>query len=180
MALGKEEQHKKFIELKAIRSVAKNANYASQYLAGPKRISLTAGISLDDAKNLYKAYWNKNWAWREVSKQIKVKEVDGEKWLWNPVSNFWYSLRHEKDIGNTLVQGTASYVFDLWLSYVLRERPQLTATFHDEGVWVGKTEEEKEITRILLEAEDKVNAKLKLNRELSIGVQVGKRYSEIH
>ena len=165
---------------KPIRDKAKNGNYACQYGAGPPRLVLTCGIPLDQAKKLHKAYWQLNAAITKTADEQLVKEVDGQMWLFNPVSKFWYSLRTLKDRFSTLVQGTASYVFDEWVSIILARRPQLTAQFHDEIVLEIVEGNEEKCKELIENAVTELNQKLKLNRELSVGVDFGKRYSDIH
>lgn len=101
-------------------------------------------------------------------------------WLFNPVSKFWYSLRFHKDIFSTLVQGTASYVFDLWVFNIIDERPQLTGQFHDEICLEIKEGSEEQCRELLTKAIDKTNEFLKLNRVLDISIDFGTRYSDIH
>lgn len=180
------EDKTEYGRIKKSRSIFKNGNYACQYGAGPPRLVITCGISLEDAKELHKAYWKRNWAIRAVADEQIVKTLpsfdgDGEQmWLYNPVSGFWYSLRTEKDIFSTLVQGTASYCFDTWVSHVLSERPQLTAQFHDEIVLDVIKGYEQEIRDFLQKTIEETNEYLRLNRRLDIGVQFGERYSSIH
>lgn len=180
MASSESEQKKIFDRLKGIRSVAKNGNYACQYGAGAPRIALTAGVPEKIAKKVHKAYWDKNWAIKKVAEGQTIKVVKGQMWLKNPVSGFWYSLRYEKDIFSTLIQGTASYVFDLWLQEFRKKRPQLTATFHDECVLCIKLGSRDKAEKLLRDAIKAVNDNIKLNRELDIDVQFGNRYSDIH
>ena len=71
-------------------------------------------------------------------------------------------------------------VFDLWLEYILEKREQLTGQFHDEIIIEIKKGFENKATELLQECIDKANNKLKLNRELAIGIQFGTRYSAIH
>lgn len=155
-------------------------NTNAQYGAGPQRIAITGGIELSEAKELHKVYWKRNWAIKEVANQQIVKELNGLMWLYNPVSKFWYWLKYDKDKFSTLVQGTASYCFDTWIGYILKRRPQLTATFHDEGVWSVKKGYREMCTKLMRDAIDKTNEELKLNRILDIDVQFGLRYSHIH
>lgn len=168
--------------IKPIRDIFKNGNYACQYGAMPKRLSLTADISLAEAKKVWKAYWDKNWAIKKVAEDQYVKTVNGQMWLLNPISGFFYSLRFEKDRFSTLVQGSAAYVFDLWLMEIRKKRSQLTATFHDELVLCIKKADgvREKCTKLLQEAITTVNKQLKLNRELGVEVQYGSRYSDIH
>lgn len=166
--------------IKPIRDIFKNGNYACQYGAGPARLALTANISEKKAKGVWETYWKKNWAIKEVAKQQTVKTVKGQMWLQNPINKFWYSLRYEKDIFSTLVQGSAAYVFDLWLEEFRKKRPQMTATFHDETVLCVKLGYREKAEKLLRDAIAVINEKLKLNRELGIDVQFGDRYSDIH
>jgi hypothetical protein len=101
-------------------------------------------------------------------------------WLYNPVSRFWYSLRQQKDIFSTLVQGTASYVFDRWVEFILEKRKQLTSQFHDEIVLCIRKGFREQASKLCFDAIDKLNKELNLNRKLDIGVQYGDRYSSIH
>ena len=180
MALSKEEQDKIYKRIKRIRDSSKNTNYAAQYGAFPKKIAQTANVDIETATTLYDAYWTNNWAWKVVTSKQKIKTIDNQMWLQNPINGFWYSLRSEKDTGSTLVQGTASFVFDFWVRFVLQTRPQLTAQFHDEIVLEINEDEKDEILKLLEESIDKANASLKLNRELAIGIQYGYHYGNIH
>ncbi len=132
---------------------------------------------------MHKTYWTRNWAIKEVASLQTVMEIDDQMWLWNPVSRFWYSLRFEKDIFSTLVQGTASYVFDLWITLARFKGMKMIANFHDELVTeVDDNDEQAKISmeKLLKDALQEANDGLKLNRELKIDVQFGYRYSTIH
>jgi hypothetical protein len=168
--------------IKPIRDIFKNGNYACQYGAGPPRLALTSDISLARAKEVHAAYWDKNWAIKAVAKDQRWRTVDGQMWLQNPINKFWYSLRFEKDIFSTLVQGTAAYVFDRWLAIFRAIRPQLTAQFHDECVLlVPKREGVRAKCEALLRGAIKtLNEELNLNRELDIDVAFGDSYDQIH
>lgn len=166
--------------IKPIRDIFKNGNYACQYGAGPARLALTANISKKEAEKVYNAYWEKNKAIKQVAKDQRVRTIDGQMWLQNPINKFWYSLRFEKDIFSTLVQGSASYVFDLWVSIFRASRKQITGQFHDEVVLTIKVGARDKCEQLLRQSIKKANEILKLNRELDIDVQFGSRYSEIH
>lgn len=176
--------------IKGIRDIFKNGNYACQYGAGVSRLAITAKVSYEEAAKVHKAYWEKNWAIKVVAQEQVVKSVNGQMWLLNPISKIWYSLRYEKDIFSTLVQGTASYVFDMWVQNILKERRQLTGQFHDEIIICVKKgfssynpdtkKWEGTIVDFLKAMIKKTNDQLKLNRELDIDVQFGERYSNIH
>lgn len=151
-----------------------------QYGAGVSRLAITCGCDQETARKVHETYWKRNWAIRAVAKAQTVKSIDGQMWLKNPVNGFWYSLRTEKDIFSTLVQGTAAYVFDRYLAEVLSRRPQLTGQFHDEFIIDVKKGHREEIVEFLNECIEEVNSSLKLNRELGISIQFGDTYAEIH
>ena len=166
--------------IKPIRSIYKNGNYACQYGAFPPKLAKTCGISLKKAEQVHKAYWDRNWSIKAVAQAQKVKTLGDEKWLWNPVANLYYNLRHEKDIFSTLVQGTGVYCFDMWIAFVRQDRPQLTAQFHDEIVLEVLEGHRDEVREFLLEKEEMVNEVLQLNRRLDIGIEFGENYAQIH
>jgi DNA polymerase III epsilon subunit-like protein len=159
-----------------IRHNYKGGNYACTYGCGVTTLARQLGIRENDANKIYKAYWKRNWSIKEISKAVKVKG----NWLYNPVSRLWYSLRSEKDIFSTLNQGTGVYCFDLWIGFILQQRPQLTAQFHDEIILEIKEGEEQKTEKLLKDSIDKVNNLLKLNRNLDCDVQFGKTYCNIH
>jgi len=166
--------------LKRIRDTAKNGNYACQYGAGPPRLVLTCGINLEMATALHKAYWDLNWAIKKVASEQVHKVVNDQMWLYNPISELWYSLRFEKDIFSTLVQGTASYVFDMWVKKILDRREQLTGQFHDEFIIEIKKGHREGCEKLIRDSIQELNKELNLNRELGCDVQFGDRYSQIH
>ena len=172
----KEGDHK----LKPVRHKAKTTNYACTYGAFPPKIAQTADIPLKEAQKLWDTYWERNKAVKQVAETCKVKEIEDQKWLWNPVARIWYSLKYEKDRFSTLNQGTGSYCFDTWLAFILQKRPQITAQFHDEVILMTKKGYREQIKEILNNAIEKTNKALKLNRELGIDIQFGDCYAEIH
>lgn len=180
--LPKKEQEKLFKDIKARRQTAKTTLYSATYGAFPPKIARTAKISIEEAKALWETYWNRNWAIKEIAKNVKINKLvtDESMWLYNPVSGFWYSLRYDKDRFSTLNQGTGSYCFDRWLYHVLKRRPQLTAQFHDEGVWCVKKGNRERMESILKDSIQDVNNELKLNRNLDIGIDWGNNYGQIH
>jgi DNA polymerase I-like protein with 3'-5' exonuclease and polymerase domains len=147
---------------------------------GKDKLARETGLSVSDAKKLIEAYWKRNWAVKQLSEDTITKKVNGELWLFNPVSRFWYSLRNEKDIFSTLNQGTGVYCFDTWIRVVRKKRSQLTAQFHDEIVSAIKKGKETLYEKILKDSIKEVNELLKLNVNLDVDVQFGQTYAEIH
>jgi len=166
--------------IKPIREIYKGGNYSCQYGVGVAKLARSTGLSTTEAGVVHKAYWNKNWAIKKVASEQKIKEVDGQMWLFNPISELWYSLRYDKDRFSTLIQSTGAYVFDLWLKYILQEREQLTFQMHDEFGLTVREGFRDQCTAMIKGALDKVNNLLKLNREMTCDIQFGKNYALIH
>lgn len=119
---------------------------------------------------------------KAVAEDQKVKTIDDQMWLFNPINGFYYSLRNEKDIFSTLVQGTGAFCFDAWLGFVLQQYDKLIGQFHDEFILeIEDTEENRKyINDVIQMAMAETNEFLNLDRQLGTDVQYGKRYSEIH
>lgn len=174
------EEKKRFDKITATRHEYKTTNYAAQYGTGAETLSINLGITKRKAARIIEAYWERNWAVKKVAERCKVKELDGQKWLLNPICNFWYSLRAEKDRFSTLCQGGGVYCFDTWIKYFMSKRPQLTAQFHDEVILTVAKGNRAKCEKLLKWAIKQANKELKLNRELDVDVQFGQYYSEIH
>lgn len=163
-----------------MRKKAKTTTYSATYGVGKAKLARTAGITESEAKKLLDGFWKLNWAVEEFSKSLQVKTVDGQMWVKNPVSGFWYALRYEKDKFSTVNQSTGAYCFDTWVAFYLTKRPNIIGQFHDESVNKLQDGEQESHTEALRWAIDKTNQKLKLNIDLDIDIQYGYRYSEIH
>lgn len=162
------------------RHPGKSTNYAATYGAKGPTIARSAGVSEALGSKLYDAYWARNWSLIAIADNCIVKQSRGLKWLWNPVAKLWIYLKADKDKFSTLNQSTGTYCFDRWLYYVIQARPQLTAQFHDEGIWELKKGNREAMTKILKDAIQKVNEELNLNRDLDCDVAFGPNYAEIH
>lgn len=176
--------------LSGIRHIGKAVSYSAQYGAGAKTIAESAGVDEELGEVLHKAYWDLNWSVKAIAEGTTVKEdSSGQKWQLNPINGFWYHLKTDKDRFSTLVQGSGSYVFDMWLYFQNqaclekfgKELP-LAAQFHDEQVVILKDSEsaKKVMKKVAKDAISMLNSKLKLNRDMDIDVQFGHNYSEIH
>jgi len=180
------EQDSRFAELDLIRAIGKTASYSLQYGAGVATVARSCKVSEKVAKKLHKAYAQLNWSVDKIAKMMTVKKNSSGMWQLNPVNKFWYSLRYEKDRFSTLVQGTASYVFDIWLYQCFQLSKKrgiewcLLAQQHDDQaneLDEGKQEEAEALVRDALK---KVNEALKLNVEIKCDVAFGYNGAEIH
>ena len=162
------------------RKLGKAANYACVYGAGGATVARSAGISKSGGDRLVEAYWKRNWSVKAIADECVVKVVDKQKWLYNPVSELWYSLRAEKDRFSTLNQGTGVWCFDTWVKYQRQKGLPQIGQFHDETINLVREENKEKAEQVLRWAIDMTNKELKLNRELDIDVQFGMNYAQIH
>lgn len=167
-------------DFSAIRKMYKPVNYSAIYGIGPPKLARDIKKPVWEAQQLLDIYWQRNAAIKQVVEDLETKTINGQKWLFNPISRFWYSLRYDKDKFSTLNQGSGSYCFDTWVSEVIKRRKQMTAQFHDEGVWELKKGNEAKMEQLLLDSIKATNDKLKLNVELKISIQFGQNYGDIH
>ena len=169
-------------ELKDLRKNFKVVNYSATYGVGAIKLSRTSGISETGAAALLDAYWRRHWAVRAFcdSSKRKVRKINGDMWVQNPVSNFWHLLRYKKDMFSTLNQSTGVYCFDKWVAYYRTRRPNIIGQFHDESINLVKEGEQNEHSDALNWAIKKLNQELKLNVDLGIDIQYGQRYSDVH
>ena len=175
------EEHNRTGSLKSVRKAYKVTNYSATYGIKPLGLSRRGGFSVKDAEELLDAFWKRNWALEAIAKDTKTKTTrDGQKWLYNPVSKFWYSLRHDKDKFSTLNQSTGVYCFDTWLGYCIKMGLSSTGQFHDEAIFLVKRGDEPKTSGAVYLAMDKTNDNLKLNVTLSTAPEFGDNYSEIH
>lgn len=163
-----------------IRKDAKQVNFACTYGSGIPKIVLTSGIPVETATILHQTFWKRNWAIKKIANSLKVKTVNGQMWLLNPVSQFWYSLRNEKDKFSTLNQGTATYCFDNYVREMRKRGARMCGQFHDEYLTRIKSGTEQKVKKLAQESIQEVNNQLKLNVELGISIDFGKDYSCVH
>ena len=166
--------------LKSLRKNYKVVNYSATYGVGAAKLSRETGMSVGEASALLDAYWERNWAVKQFAEDQKIRKIDGEMWVQNPVSKFWHNLRYEKDAFSTINQSTGAYCFDKWVALYRTKRGNIIGQFHDESINLVKKGDEQVHTDALLWAIKKLNEELKLNVDLGIDVQYGLRYSDIH
>ena len=179
------EQHKtKQVDYSEVRNKAKTVNFAGVYGAGPPKIAQSTGMPLEQAQKLHQTYWERNKAVKQVANacQVKTTRLDGEvqMWLKNPVSNFWYSLRYEKDKFSTLNQGTGVYCFDLWVREVRKRGIRIMLQYHDEIAFPLLEQDKDTVEMKLKESIKAVNDSVRLNVPLDVSVDFGVNYAEIH
>lgn len=191
LAMTKIEKAAKIKALGKVRSAGKQAGYSCQYGAGALTVSRAANVSMTTANKLVNAYRERNWTIDVIAKEQKDKKTSYGRYQLNPLNGFWYNLKNDKDKFSTLVQGTASFVFDLWLAnqFSLRDSgrydlgdygAKLLAQFHDEEILEITVGYESEVFRLAQDSIEAVNRRMNLDIPFSIDTQIGKNYSEIH
>lgn len=178
-----EEEYHQGREDKRIKLIRKNykaGNYACKYGAQAKKLALTLGISVKEAQEIVDAYWDRNWSVKEVADACETKVCLGQMWLYNPISKFWYSLRHDKDRFSTLNQGTGVYCFDTYLKYVIDNGPPIIGQFHDEWIAPIRLGNRERLQAHVDKAIQLANEELGLNVKLTVGLAFGENYAEIH
>ena len=153
---------------------------SATYKVGAETLSRNSGMSIEESKKLLRIYWERNSAILKVEQELLVKTVQGGRWLKNPVSGFWYSLRTEKDRFSTLNQGSAVYVFDVWIMYMRSLGIRVALQMHDEIVCCVKENQESRTRAVINEAMNLTNKKLKLNVVINCSTAFGKNYAEVH
>lgn len=101
-------------------------------------------------------------------------------WVKNPLNNYFYSLRSQKDIFSTINQGTGDYIFTLWQHNLMKLGVVLYGGFHDEIITCCKREDCDDVIKKLKKAMELVNLQLKLKVPVGIDYKIGKSYSEVH
>ncbi len=168
--------------IKHIRDMYKMANYSCIYGVGAPKLAESIGAKRKDAKKLIEAYWTRNWSVKQLSKDATTKIVGEQMWLKNPVNKFWYSLRNDKDIFSTLNQGTGAFVFDTWLLFMRKAGLKPFLQYHDEKLTLLSTRksEQESHEKIVKDSMVKANEWLNLNVEITVDVQFGKTYADVH
>lgn len=185
----------KEVEIKRIakvRAAGKQANYACQYGAGAKTVARSAKVSLEVGKQLVEGYRELNWSVDVIASNTSIKKTSFGDFQLNPLNRMYYPLKTAKDRFSTLIQGSGSYVLDLWLMFcnkrinqamkagLLKFRPMLLATWHDEQVLEIYKENSELAREIVADAIEDVNKAMKLSVDLGCDIQFGNRYSDIH
>ena len=174
------EEHDIYVDLALKRHAGKSTNYAATYGARGPTIAISAGVEEKVGHILFESYWERNWSLQAIADECIVKTSRGMKWLWNPVAQLWIYLKAEKDRFSTLNQSTGTFAFDRWVYYILFQRNQLTAQFHDEVVLEILKGNRDKVVKLLKGAMSLVNEELGLNVELDCDIEFGDNYGAIH
>lgn len=163
-----------------------------QYGAGAKTVARTAKVSLDVGQQIVEGYRMMNWSIDVIASNTSIKKTSFGDFQLNPINKMYYPLKTAKDRFSTLIQGSGSYVLDLWLMFIFKRlklameagklqfKPRLLATFHDECIFECHKDDEDFMRVLMKDAISDVNKALKLNVDLDCDIKTGSNYSEIH
>lgn len=165
---------------KKIRSAAKVANFSCTYGVGKTTLARNVGLTEREAQKLIDTYWRRNWAVKEFAESCEVKEVNGQRWIKNPVSKFWLSLRSDKDKFSTVNQSTAVFCLDIWVAYVRKLGVKVQYQCHDEILFSLLKGEDKAVRNLLNKSMELANAHLALNVTISQAPAFGDNYADCH
>lgn len=168
-------------DFKIIRHQYKQANYSCTYGVGAAKLSESIGSTKSHAKSIIDAYWEKNWAVKKFADDQRVVKFENESWIINPLNNFRYWLKSDKDKFSTLNQGGATYIFDRWLHRCISKGLIVSLQYHDELASGKVLPKDKEWAyNVCKDSIRKVNKDLNLLREMDCEVQFGDNYAETH
>jgi hypothetical protein len=170
----------RYKRIKNTRSDSKVVNFSATYKVGAATLARNSKKSESWARKVLQVYWERNKAILEIERDLLIKEMGEDKWLQNPVSGFWYSLRNDKDRFSSLNQGTAVFVFDTWLKYLRALGLDIPFQYHDEALLNVLNGQEEYVKDVILEAMEYVNKKLQLNVKIGCGVKFGQDYWSVH
>ena len=176
-----ENPEERYKRIHAVRKKAKVVTYSAMYGVGKAKLARTSGMSEKEAGVLLQAFWEMNWAVKEVAGRSQKKVLkDGSLWVQNLVSGFWHILRDTKDSWSTINQSTGVYVFDNWVAFIRKEGVPVIMQYHDEILTYVKRGQEESFGPINQRATDGVNNKLQLNVKVSSDWKTGDNYADVH
>jgi hypothetical protein len=171
-------------ELSKKRKIAKVVNYSSLFGIGAKKLSDDLGIPIREAKKLLKSFWKlNNHVVKFINNDLLEKTTsDKRTWIRNPISGFYLPCSADHKKFNLAVQSLGSLVTQMWIGFIVDAGLQPSLSMHDEVVIIIKdNKEEREKTKkILEESMEKVNNIFNFAARISIDVQFGKTYADIH
>jgi len=153
---------------------------SATYGIGVPKLARELKVKKAEAEELLEAYWKKNWAVKKFARQQKIRVVNREMWVYNPVSRFFYSLRKENDVFSTINQGTGVFIFDSWVARCRKRGVKTVAQFHDEFVSPVKAKDKEEHEEKINNAVKDLNETLGLHVEIKCDTQYGSNYADVH
>lgn len=175
---NEESDNPRWKGLSKTRKAYKPVNYGGVYGIGKAKLARETGWSQKVAADMLEQYWKRNWAVKEVAKEQFTKTVGNYTWLKNPLSDFYYELRYDKDRFSTLNQGTGVFIFDSWLVRARTKGYNGSGQFHDETL--ASVKDQTQQSEALKYGIERLNKDLTLNVQFGVDIKTGKNYAEVH
>lgn len=191
LLLSEKDKQVKLEKIYEVRAVGKAAYYSCQYGVGAETLAASAGISVKLARKLVKAFRKINWAIDAIAASHEIKRTSFGVFQKNKFNGFWYHLKYDKDKFSTGVQGTGSYILDIWMFclFIIRDKIEeetgkvlfrLIGDWHDECLLELNSGDEDAVKKALLDALDMVNKKLAVEIPFKCSMDFGINYAEVH
>ena len=180
ISMSEDLQKKLITEIGVQRNKGKGTNFSAQYGAGPATIAEQNKIPLKVAKQLHKAYHDRNKSVKQFADSLTVKTVFGQKWIFNPLNNFWLFLSAEKDRFSAVNQNSGVYILDLWLKYLRGNDIIINYQCHDEWLKKCNIENVETVYDLAKKGIEWINNTLKLNVTIDYDIKKGINYSDVH
>ena len=180
ISMSEDLQKKLITEIGVQRNKGKGTNFSAQYGAGPATIAEQNKIPLKVAKQLHKAYHDRNKSVKQFADSLTVKTVYGQKWIFNPLNNFWLFLSAEKDRFSAVNQNSGVYILDLWLKYLREHDIIINYQCHDEWLKKCNIENVETVYDLAKKGIEWINNTLKLNVTIDYDIKKGINYSDVH
>lgn len=180
ISMSEDLQKKLITEIGVQRNKGKGTNFSAQYGAGPATIAEQNKIPLKVAKQLHKAYHDRNKSVKQFADSLTVKTVYGQKWIFNPLNNFWLFLSAEKDRFSAVNQNSGVYILDLWLKYLRENDIIINYQCHDEWLKKCNIENVETVYDLAKKGIEWINNTLKLNVTIDYDIKKGINYSDVH
>lgn len=182
---GKDVHDETALALGVDRTIGKTLNFAAIYGAQEKRISETAGVSVEEAKTFLYQYWKvlpRVQAWINRTK-LEAKVRHGVYTLmhrWIPIpgivsSNPRERMHWERAAVNYIIQGSAAEIMKLALIELTKFGYKPLLTVHDEFVFEI---EESKVPVAVDVIRDTMERIVKVDVPLSVEIGVGDNWNE--
>ncbi len=183
--LNNEDIHQKTADIIGVsRSVAKSINFGLIYGMGPKKLSETIGVSLKEAKEFIKKYFDsfptvKNYL-EKIKEEAKangyVETLLKRRRFFNFLSANQKTLAsYEREAVNTVFQGSAADIIKKAMIDIKNNFPnsKMILQIHDELIFEIENKEEANYYKEIMEKAFKLKVPLK------VGISFAKRWGEL-
>ena len=147
---------------------------------GAETLARNLEITKAEAQKLIDAYWEVNFAVKVASENFNIVQVEGENWVYNPISRFWMHCRDTRNVFSVVNQSSAVFCFNVWVMNCTSQGIWPVTQSHDDQLYIVPEHLGQETVEKINRAMEMTNAQLKLNVELACETQTGYTVAETH